>query len=284
MSSDPISKYDSSGVNYCTNHHDSYPFIAPSPHDVSLAGKYVVVTGASRGIGRAIAISLARAGASGIALLARSALPAAKADVMEAAKAAGHPASNVITVATDVTSKAQVEAAARTVSEAFDGKLDALILNAGALEQCKLIADHDADDWWFTYQINVLGTFLSLQHFIPLLRQTPNGMGTIISLASIGSTMTYPSISGCPTSKLAVTRLMEHINAEYGAKSAGGQTPLLAYSVHPGAIDHPERTDFPDMMHEMALDKPELAADTIAWLLKERRQWLAGRYVSANWE
>src|SRR5688572_1963504 len=94
--------------------------------DLGLSGRTAVVTGASHGIGRAIAASFAAEGVS-VALLARSRdrLEA----VAEELRAAGHPG-DVIVAPADVRERSEVEAAADTVRERF-GRLDILVNNAG---------------------------------------------------------------------------------------------------------------------------------------------------------
>ena len=109
-----------------TDRHDTYPVIDPTKADLS--GKVVVVTGASKGIGRAIAMAMAQAGAKGLALLARSDLDHTKERCL-AAQRPGHPL-KVLTIQVDVANNDQVVAAARQVEETF-GRVDVVINNAG---------------------------------------------------------------------------------------------------------------------------------------------------------
>lgn len=282
MSSDPISKYDSHGFNYCSNRHDTYPFISPL-QTPNLKGRYVLVTGASRGIGRAIAISFARAGASGIVIMDRDPVEDVVHEVAKAAEEAGHQVPQIMSEAADVTSSEQVLAVGETVRKAFGGRLDAVVLNAGVLEPIVKIADQDPVKWWRSWEVFVLGSFLCLQAFIPLLRGTQGGLGTILAVNAQGSTLLRPGMSGMASAKFAQGKVLDFVNAEYG-KQEDGTTPLLAYWVHPGGVAHPERTDLPESVLKVQIDKPQLPADTITWLIKERRDWLAGRFLSCNWE
>jgi NAD(P)-dependent dehydrogenase (short-subunit alcohol dehydrogenase family) len=285
MSSDPISKYDSHGLNYCTRRNDTYPFISSSSQPPSLQGRFVLVTGAARGIGRAIAISFAKAGAAGIVIMDLDAAVHDLADeLVRVAKDAGHATPPTIVAETaDVTSREQVAAVGRAIRQAFGAKLDAIVLNAGVLEPVLKIADQDSVRWWRSYEVFVLGVFHCLQEMIPLLRGTKNGLGTVVAVNSQASTMLRPGMSGMGSAKLAQGKLLDYVNAEYG-KSENGSTPLLAYFVHPGAVAHSERKDLPVELTRIQIDKPELPADCIVWLIKQRRDWLAGRFISCNWE
>lgn len=66
--------------------------------------------------------------------------------------------------------------------------------------------------------------------------------------------------------------------AEYGDQG------ILAYAVHPGAIATDMSAGMPDNMMHVLVDTPEVAADTVVWLSKERRDWLAARYFSCQWD
>ena len=285
MSSDPISKFDSHGFNFCTRKSDTYPFISPL-QTPNLKGRYVLVTGAARGIGRAIALSFARAGASGIVVMDRFPVDAVVPELARAAEEGGHPIPQIVSETGDVTSGDQVLAIGEAVNKAFDGRLDAVVLNAGVLEPILKIADQDPVQWWRSYEVFVLGSFQCLRAFVPILRATKDGLGTVLAVNSQAATMLRPGMSGMASAKLAQSKLLDFVNAEYGQaeEEERGSTPLLAYWVHPGAVAHPERTDLPPELLRIQIDKPELPADSITWLVKERREWLAGRFLSCNWE
>jgi NAD(P)-dependent dehydrogenase (short-subunit alcohol dehydrogenase family) len=243
----------------------------------------VLVTGAARGIGRAIAISMARAGATGIVLMDLSTVEATKDELLKAATEAGHPVPEIISRVADVTSKADVAAVGEAIRTSFDGRLDAIVLNAGVLEPVLYIADQDSIKWWRSYEVFVLGVFHCLQAFIPLLRTTKDGLGTVLTVNSQASTLLRPGMSGMASAKMGQAKLLDFVNAEYGY-TEDRSTPLISYWVHPGAVAHPERNDLPPELSRIQIDKAELPGDCITWLLKERRPWLAGRFISCNWE
>jgi NAD(P)-dependent dehydrogenase (short-subunit alcohol dehydrogenase family) len=245
-----------------------------------LSGKHVFITGASKGVGKATAISYAKAGASGIALGARSDLSPIVQEVLEAANSAGHSEPQILTLSLDVTNRESVDAAAKTVSKAFDGRLDILINNAGYLSGFSGIPDTDPDEWWRDWEVNVKGTYLVTRAFWPLLLKSDTKI--ILNIASIGAVLTVPNNSSYGSGKLAVLRLTEFINQDHG--HGEGKDGMLAIAVHPGGVKTELALGMPEYMHEHLVDTPELAGDTLVWLGKERREWLGGRYVSATWD
>lgn len=225
MSTNPWGKHKSDGTDFVENVHDTYAFVDPTKQN--LAGKHVLITGASKGIGRATAISYAKAGATGIAVAARSDLSSLVTELEQAATSAGRRAPKVVSVSMDVASEQSVRAAATKVHSGL-GHLDIVIINAGVAEKFKPILEQDAEDWWSTWQTNMLGPFLTLKFFTPILIASPNDDRTIIALSSIGAHLTAHGASGYQCGKLALLRLMEFVNAEYGNQG------VLAYAVHPG--------------------------------------------------
>ncbi|KAL8833063.1 MAG: hypothetical protein Q9170_004525 [Blastenia crenularia] len=208
-----------------TRHNDTYPTIDPSK--ATLEGQRVVITGASKGIGRATAIAYARAGAAAIGLGARSDLSEVEKQVQKAAADAGKKAPHVFSFKLDIQSRQSVEEAAKEVEKAF-GSVDVLVNNAGYLAKFVPMVDSDPDDWWMTWEINIRGIYLMTRSFLPLLLK---GSGkTILNITSGGAHALFPGASAYQTSKLAIIRLSEFTNAEYGGQG------ILAYSLHPGGV------------------------------------------------
>ncbi|ETS82152.1 hypothetical protein PFICI_07154 [Pestalotiopsis fici W106-1] len=256
-----------------TVHGDTYDFI--SPKNANLSGRSVLITGASKGIGRATALSYAAAGCSKIAIAARSDLSSIEKELKEAA-GPQWPAPQVLSLKVDVTSEDSVRAAAETVTREFGGALDVLINNAGYLEDWKPLADSDPTEWWKTWDINIKGTYLCSKYFIPLLLK--GNLKTNILTSSYGGIVHWPGASGYQTTKFAVCRLAEFINSEYSDQG------LVCFAIHPGSVMTELATNMPKETHEYLTDKPELCGDTIMWLGKEHRPWLGGRFVSVAWD
>jgi NAD(P)-dependent dehydrogenase (short-subunit alcohol dehydrogenase family) len=269
-----ILSFRSTGFHFTpTLHNDTYPAISSTLSN--LTGKTILITGASRGIGRAIAISYARAGASSIAILARSedALNKVARSMLSAATAAKRLAPKIMACIVDVTSRTSVEDTATAVEKAL-GHIDILINNAGYLEDFKLIADSDPDEWWKTHEVNVKGPYLITRSFLPLLLKGTEK--TIVQLSSIGAHITNPGGSAYEMTKSAVLRMNDFIAAEYGEQG------ILVYGIHPGGVLTELASKLPNK--SILIDTLELSADTVVWLTRERREWLQDRYVSCTWD
>ena len=259
--------------SYVSDRHDTYPFIDPTKAD--MRGKSVFITGASRGCGKAAAIAFAQAGCTRIAVAARSDLD----DVVAAVKAAARDDSvemQVVAVKVDVTSTESMAAAAAEVGAAFGGALDAVIANAGYLEAWADMHDSDPVDWWKSWEVNVEGVYLTAKHFAPLLIKSETKL--FVAVSSIAAHLIRRSASSYHLNKFAVIRFIEYLNEEYADEG------IVAVSVHPGGVKTDLGLSMPDFMHEFLIDTPELFADTMVWLANQRREWLGGRFINANWD
>lgn len=156
-----------------------------------MAGKVVLITGASKGIGVSIAVAFAQAGASGIVLLARSDLSATK-DACEAVQRSGQRL-EVLTVAADCTKTADVITAAQAVKQRF-GRLDVLINNAGYLESLSPMYDGDPEEWWKPWTVNIRGTHEVTRAFLPLLLDC-DGDKIVVNMASSGAHTMLPQFA-----------------------------------------------------------------------------------------
>ncbi|KAK6526411.1 hypothetical protein TWF694_005005 [Orbilia ellipsospora] len=256
-------------------HHDTYPSISPSLSKDHLTSKSVVITGASKGLGQATALSFAKAGCSKIALCARSPLTSLTQSILLAAKEAGHPPPEIITAQVDVTSQSDVESFANQVADKFK-TVDILINNAGYLEEWRILGNSQPDEWWKTWEVNLKGTYLITKFFLPLL--LPSSNKTILNLSSNGAHAGSSGASAYQISKMAVCRLTEYISNEYHNQG------VVVMAVHPGGVMTELAKGMPEHMHGLLVDTPELGGDAMVWFGRERREWLSGRYVCVNWD
>ncbi|KEF60917.1 uncharacterized protein A1O9_02481 [Exophiala aquamarina CBS 119918] len=257
-----------------TQHNDTYPAIDPLKSDLS--GKNVLITGGSRGLGREMALSYAKAGASGIAVLDVLDSTQVNKEIIETATAAGRPRPKVVCLKTDITNLASVESAAESIKSEL-GSLDILINNAGYGSPYVSVTESDPEKWWRNFEVNVKGVYLMVKSFLPLILESQDK--TIVVLSSIGAHHVVAGGSGYEPTKLTVLKFNEYLMAEYGSKG------LLVYAIAPGGVLTAMSSDaFPSHLHHLLGDKPCLVADTLTFLTKERRDWLASRYVDSKWD
>ena len=186
---------------------------------MELKGKVALVTGAARGLGRAIAVALAKAGCevavSDIARSADGATPYALAsidDLRATADAVLDHGYRSIAIPADVTSSAEVARLMAAVQTAFGG-LDILIANAGIIAAAPVAAMDEAQ-WDRIFAVNVKGVFLCARAAIPLLGQ--RGGGRIVNVASVAGKTGRGGLAAYCASKAAVISLTQALAEELG--------------------------------------------------------------------
>ncbi|KAH7066993.1 putative oxidoreductase ucpA [Paraphoma chrysanthemicola] len=263
------------GIDHLRN--DIYPSIsAASTPSLQQPGKIALVTGAGRGIGRAIALQYAYASVGSLILCART---ASELDDVEAKIKAINNTIKVSKHTVDVTSEAAVKQFAQDV-QTKEGRLDILVNNAGHSSDWVPITEADSDDWWRTFEVNLKGPFLFIQAFLPLLMATAEEKKStvdVVNISSMGAHITMPGASAYQTSKLALLRLGEFVHTEYGDKG------INVISVNPGGV-LTTLSEREDRLRPFLNDTPDLCGGFVVWLTAKPRTWLAGRYVSATWD
>lgn len=177
--------------------------------------KLIVITGASSGIGEAIARRLSDAGHP-LLLLARR---------VDRLKALNLP--NTLCEKVDVTDKASFEAAIEKAEEKF-GPVDGLVNNAG----CMLLGQidtQDASEWKRMFDVNVLGLLNGMQSVLtPMIS---NNSGTIINISSIAGKKTFPNHAAYCGTKFAVHAISENVREEVAAAN------VRVTTIAPGAVE-----------------------------------------------
>lgn len=211
--------------------HDIYPAISASQTDsLKQPGKVILITGAGRGIGRAIALQFAHASVAAIILCART---PTQLDEVETSIKQIDPSIRVYKFSLDVTDDAAVSRCASEVTSK-EGRLDVLINNAGTSSPWVPIAESDPTKYWNSISINVKGSYLFLHAFLPLLQSTADkygGTASVVNMSSMGSHTRYPGMSDYTISKGALNTLTHFVDVEYGEKG------VQAFAVHPGGVD-----------------------------------------------
>jgi 3-oxoacyl-[acyl-carrier protein] reductase len=176
---------------------------------MELAGKTALITGAGRGIGRAIALGFAVQGAR-LALAART-VSELEETARQIAEMGGDPDVPSLVIPVDVTDQAGVESMVKQTLDRFS-TIDILVNNAGIGGPVGVLQDNDIGAWMQTLQVNVIGPYLCCRAVIPaMVRQ---GGGKIINLAGAGANNGWANLSAYCTSKAALVRMTEVLSLE----------------------------------------------------------------------
>ena len=169
-------------------------------------GRTALVTGAGKGIGRAVAHALARAGAN-VGLVARTAadLERVAAELRDAV-----PGARVCTAAADVAERGAVEAAVARV-QAELGDVDVLVNNAG-IARFGTVLDMEPEEWERIHRVNVLGTLHATRAVLPGM--IARRRGDVVNVASTAGEKGAATTAAYAASKAAVLRLTESLAAE----------------------------------------------------------------------
>ena len=230
-----------------------------------MAGKVAIVTGAGRGIGRAVALTLAREGYN-LSLAARS-----EDELARVRQAVTRQKVRAIAAPTDVTDSAEVAALVDATTEAF-GRVDLLVNVAGAAvfkEDPEAMTDEDFDQM---VDVNFRGVFLTTRAAWPIMRQQPGG-GVIVNISSQAAREPYPGFAVYGASKAAVNTFTEAM------AKAGRKCNIRLYSVCPGYVETSMlRTLFPDVPAEACLS-PADVAEVVAWCATDVAKDCSGQAI-----
>lgn len=249
---------------------------------MELEGQRALVTGAGRGIGRAIALALAREGAH-VALVARTGgqLNDVKAEI----EALGRPC---LAACADVADAGQVRVAVGHVLGQWGG-VDVLVNNAGALGPIGLTHEVDAEGWLRAVEVNLGGCFRCTHLVLPGMVERRRGK--IVNLSGGGAVSPRPRFSAYGASKAAVVRFTETLAAEVAqfgvhvnAMAPGAvNTGLLDRVLAAGEAAGDEAAAVRQQAAEGGVD-PQRPAALAVFLASSRSDGLTGRLISAVWD
>jgi NAD(P)-dependent dehydrogenase (short-subunit alcohol dehydrogenase family) len=210
-----------------------------SPHN-SLNGKIALITGASKGLGKAMALALSRTGAT-IALVSRDEIKLQA--VQQEIAASGGKAEFFVT---DVKDEQQVERLEADVSKRV-GKVQILVNNAGVNLRKNLI-DFSLSEWQSVMDTNLTSVFLMCRKFVPHMRGT--GYGRILNMTSIMSHVSLPQRSAYSASKAALLGLIRALAQELAPEG------ITVNGISPGP--------FGTEMNQSLMQDPEANAQFLA--------------------
>jgi 3-oxoacyl-[acyl-carrier protein] reductase len=248
----------------------------------TLQNKIALVTGASKGIGRATALALAEAGAHVVVHYGRSAQEAES--LVAEIQAKGGRANEV---SADLGTPDGAALLIKQVRSIVGDRLDVVVLNAG-ISKAARIADYAVEDFDNLFATNVRGPFFLVQHLLPVLGAGSN----IIVIFSLGARMVVgkpglenPSILAYASTKGALETLVKNWAAILGPSG------IRVNAVAPGVID----TDMSSFTKTEAgrevalgmqalkrLGKPEDVADVVAFVASDAARWITGASIPVD--
>ncbi len=214
----------------------------------NLEGKVAVVTGASKGIGKAIAVALADAGAK-VVLAART-----PKTVEQAASDIRETGAHAIAIPTDVTDIDAVQNLIQCTLETYQS-LDILINNAGS-GVFGTVADFDPSDWDSVINSNLKGVYLCAKYALPHLLAQQGG-GQIINVLSIAAKVAFPASGAYCAAKAGALALTKVLAAEVRDKN------IRVTAVLPGSVETPFWDDIPQHPDFEKMLKPEHVANAV---------------------
>jgi NAD(P)-dependent dehydrogenase (short-subunit alcohol dehydrogenase family) len=249
---------------------------------ITLKNKTALVTGASRGIGRATAIALSEAGAHVLVHYGRSAHEA-ESLVTEIQTKGGRADA----IAVDLGTPDGASLLAKQVRSIVGDRLDVLVLNAG-ISKSAPIADYTVEDFDNLFATNVRGPFFLVQQLLPVLGEGSN----IVVISSLGARMVVGkpglenrSILAYASTKGALETLVKNWAAILGPSG------IRVNAVAPGVIDT-DISNFTktDAGREIALGmqalkrigKPEDVADVVAFVVSDAARWITGASIPVD--
>jgi len=241
-------------------------------------GKVAAVTGASRGLGRAIALGLAAAGAD----VAIADLDSAAEEGREVALEAGSLGRESVVLPLDVRDKASVEETVRAVLERF-GRLDIWVNNAGIIIRKPALELEEAE-WDAVVDVDLKGVFLGAQSAARAM--TGNGGGKIVNISSINGLLGSPTRAAYCASKAGVINLTRVLAAEWATHG------INVNSVAPTYIDTPltkrlfeDRRFLEEVLGRTPmrrLGKPEEVAAAVVFLASPASDMITGQTIAVD--
>jgi 3-oxoacyl-[acyl-carrier protein] reductase len=250
--------------------------------DSRLTSETALVTGASRGIGRAIALALSETGAHVLAHYGRSAREAES--LVSGIETKGGRAN---AIAADLGTPEGAIRLAKDVRSIVGDRLDVLVLNAGISKAARIV-DYTVEDFDNLFATNVRSPFFLVQQLLPILGEGSN----IIVISSIGARavvgkpgLDNPSLLAYTSTKGALETLVKNWAAILGTQG------IRVNAVAPGVID----TDMSNFAKTEAgreatlamqalkrIGKPEDVADVVAFLASDKARWITGASIPVD--
>jgi NAD(P)-dependent dehydrogenase (short-subunit alcohol dehydrogenase family) len=241
-----------------------------------LEGKHILITGASQGLGRELALAYAREGASALALVARhqAALEEVKTEVRQLA-----PDVRVLALTADISRQDEIERVVGTTLEAFAGRLDVLVNNASALGPVPMpyLLDYPLEDFRAVLDTNLIAPFLLIKKVLPAMIERG---GSIINVTSDAGQVGYPGWGAYGISKFG----LEGMSATWAAELA--EAGVRVNLVDPGEMNTQMHRDAEPDEDPTQWADPSSVTEIFIYLASDESKDVSGKRFQAqeeNW-
>lgn len=239
-------------------------------NQMEFKGKVALVTGASRGIGRAIAIELAKNGAS-IAINYHSDIKSAK----ETQKLVNKTGVKSEIFKADVSKQKDIKNLIKNTEKKL-GPIDLLVTNAGIAMLSKNPLELDYDIWKKTMATNVDGTLLPIKEVLPGMIKRK--FGRIVCISSVAGLGLRPNMITYGTSKAAVIALVRNLSSAVAPHvRINSVAPGLIETDMIQALDKKSRKNIVETTPLKRIGKPQDIANTVCYLLSEKSDFTTGQ-------
>ncbi|MEX0425393.1 SDR family oxidoreductase [Providencia rettgeri] len=233
-----------------------------------LNGKTAIITGASSGIGRAIALMFAQNGAS-VCLTGRRDI-----ELNKVANEINNTGGTAIYYAGDICLEETHQKLVELVSKEF-GRLDIAVNNAGIVGPIKPIVEFSLEEWQQVQNTNSTAAFLGVKNQIPLMIKS--GGGSIIFTSSfVGSSVAFPGMCSYGTAKASLLALAKGIAVDYSNKNIRANV-ILPGGVNTDMAGDQQQRDWAANLHVMKrLAEPEEIASSALFLASSMSSFMTG--------
>ena len=243
------------------------------------SGNVALVTGGTKGIGKKIALSLARCGAKVAVNYAKDKQSADS--FLEEIKNCSLD-ENVIVIRSDVSKRESMQTLLGSVADKWNSDINLLVNNAGILDQGDFFQLSESS-WDKTFAVNLKGPFFLCQQLMPIMSRI--GGGAIVNIASIGGQMggeKAPDYAATKGALITFTHSMARIGARMGIRVNAISPGWIKTDIFTPAKLRELTSEATKVIPMMRLGSPDEVADAVLFLLSDHASYITGQTLNVN--